>query len=40
MITGLIISFLVYKLFGKNILIKKETVKASVCEDTLKTGGI
>ncbi len=32
MITCLIISYIVYKLFGKNNIFKKETIKAPVCE--------
>jgi hypothetical protein len=40
MITGLIISFLVYKLFGKNNLIKKETLKEPACKEPLKKGRI
>ncbi len=40
MITCLIISFIVYKVFGKNNFFKKETVKAPVYEEPLNKGRI
>jgi hypothetical protein len=40
MITCLIISFIVCKMFGKNIFFKKETVKAPVQEEPLNNGHI
>ncbi len=34
MITAIVISFIVYKLFGKNNPFKKATIKAPVCEQS------
>jgi hypothetical protein len=40
MITCLIISFIVCKIFGKNIFFKKEPVKAPMREEPLNKGHI
>ncbi len=40
MITCLIISFLVYKLFGNNNPFKKSAVKAPVCDSARRNGPV